>query len=279
MQQLTPAGQDIVNDVAQRYNLSHDAVICMLSAVNNGGGRMAQFNCPELNGSGQWMQGGMTMVGDMFNYGLKNTVNNLCDEFSNALGNMQIFPVVSAGSNNSSQWWPVNLGRPFSSGAQNNIRYAVFPNRLAIQLNEQVTVYDTLDNNIGGVSQQQSSNTSLTFNSQYGTIVVNTLPIISGSGILAQKEINFVQPAPVLNKFDQSHNGNGGKANNNVTNNGIKNIGTPVPVYNSIGDSFKDPSSAGRIISLIEKLAKLHEACVLTDEEFNTKKIELLNRI
>lgn len=34
MQQLTPAGQDIVNDVAQRYNLSHDAVICMLSAVN-----------------------------------------------------------------------------------------------------------------------------------------------------------------------------------------------------------------------------------------------------
>ena len=113
MQLLTPAGQNIVNEIAQRYNLSQDAVICMLSAVNNGGRSMAQFNCPELGGSGQWMQGGMTMVGDMFNYGLKNTVNNLCDELSNALGHTQMFPVVPAGTKNSNQWWPLDLGSPF----------------------------------------------------------------------------------------------------------------------------------------------------------------------
>jgi hypothetical protein len=48
--------------------------------VAAGGGTLAQFNCnhPELGGNGQWMSGGMTMVGDMFNYGLKATVSGLC---------------------------------------------------------------------------------------------------------------------------------------------------------------------------------------------------------
>jgi hypothetical protein len=48
------------------YNLSTDAVLHMLVSVNNGGCTMAQFNCPELGGGGQWMSGGMTMVGDIF---------------------------------------------------------------------------------------------------------------------------------------------------------------------------------------------------------------------
>jgi len=162
MQQLTQAGQNIVNDLANRYNLSTDTIIYMISSVSNGGGTMAQFNSPELGGSGQWMQGGMTMVGDMFNYGLKSTVDNLCSEISNALATTQIFPVIPAGTKGSNQWWPTELGSPFSSGGQNNIRYAVFPNRLAVETNGDVTVYDTLDNNIGGVSQQQGGDTSLT---------------------------------------------------------------------------------------------------------------------
>ncbi|MBU4110633.1 SHOCT domain-containing protein, partial [bacterium] len=161
-QQLTPAGENIVNDLSRRYNLSHDAVIHMIGAVNNGGGSMAQFNCPELGGSGQWMRGGMTMVGDMFNNGLKNTVNNLCAEISNILQTTQIFPVIPAGTKGSAQWWPAELGSPFSSGSQNNTRYAVFANRLAVEINGEVTVYDTLDNNIGGVSQQQGGDNSLT---------------------------------------------------------------------------------------------------------------------
>ena len=286
MQQLlTPAGLNIVNDLAQRYNLSQDAVICMLSAVNRGGGRMAQFNCPELGGSGQWMQGGMTMVGDMFNYGLKNTVNNLCAELSNALTNTQMFPVIPAGSKNSNQWWPADLGSPSSSGAQNNIRYAVFPNRLAIELNGQVTVYDTLDNNIGGVSQQQGGDTSLTFSSQYGTIAVNTLPIISGPGVPAQKQTNFAQPAPANNQFTQPvnvttdkgnvDNGNAGNLNNNTN----MNSNAPAPNTNNVNSSFADQSSTDAIIALIEKITKLHESGALTDDEYNSKKSELLSRI
>ena len=200
----------------------------------------------------------------------KNTVNNLCAELSNALASTQMFPVVPAGSKNSNQWWPVYLGSPFSSGAQNNIRYAVFPNRLAIQLNGHVTVYDTLDNNIGGVSQQQGGDISLTFSSQYGTIAVNTLPIISGPGVPAQKQTNFAQPAPVSNQFDQP---------NNVTNNEINNTDTPSPISNSVNESFVDQSSTDDIITLIENIAKLRAAGVLTDEELNTKKNALLNRI
>ena len=46
---------------------------------------MAQFTHPELGGSGQWMQGGMTMVGDMFNNALKAQVDGLCAELSRFL--------------------------------------------------------------------------------------------------------------------------------------------------------------------------------------------------
>ena len=122
MQNLTPEGQQLVTTMSQRYNLSHDAIVHMLIAVSNGGGSMAQFNCPELGGGGQWMRGGMTMVGDMFNYGLKNTVDNLCNDLSNALASTQVFPIIPAGTPGSNQWWPQDLGVPFSSGAQNDIK-------------------------------------------------------------------------------------------------------------------------------------------------------------
>ncbi|HEY6527606.1 MAG TPA: SHOCT domain-containing protein [Cellvibrionaceae bacterium] len=190
MQQLTPAGQNLVNSLSQRYNLSVDAVIHMLVAVNNGGGTMAQFYCQELGGGGQWMQGGMTMVGDMFNTGLKSTVDNLCNDLSNALATTQIFPVIPAGTAGSNNWWPTGLGVPFSSGAQNNSRYALFPQRLAVENNGQVTVYDTLDHSISGVSQQQGSNSSLTFNSQYGTVPVSSLPVISSESSSRPEAVN-----------------------------------------------------------------------------------------
>lgn len=250
MQQLTQEGENLVNNLSSRYNLSRETVIYMIGAVNNGGGSMAQFNSPELGGSGQWMRGGMTMVGDMFNNGLKNTVNNLCSEISTALANTIIFPMAPAGTPASNQWWPTNLGTPFSSGGQNNIRYAVFPNRLAVEINGEVTVYDTLDNNIGGVSQQQGGNTSLTFSSQYGTIAVSSLPIVSGSG--------EAQPAPQTNFVEP------------VINNRSSNI-NEMPSSNT--------TSSDTIMELIEKLAKLYNAGVLTQSEYSTKKSELLSRL
>lgn len=263
MQKLTQEGQNLVNDLSNRYNLSTDAVIHMIVAVNNGGGTMAQFNSPELGGGGQWMQGGMTMVGDMFNNGLKNTVDNLCSEISNALRSMTIFPVIPAGTKGSNQWWPTNLGSPFSSGAQNNIRYAVFPNRLAIELNGEVTVYDTLDNNIGGVSQQQGGDTSLTFSSQYGTIAVSSLPIVSGNGIAPQT--NFAQPT-------QNNFSNPMQANQELQE--PQEIKAPQETMN-----LNQNQSSDTIIDLIQKLAQLHDAGALSNDEFNSKKSELLSRL
>ncbi|MCW8821588.1 MAG: SHOCT domain-containing protein [Sulfurovum sp.] len=264
MQKLTPEGQNLVNDLANRYNLSTETVIYMIGAVNNGGGTMAQFNSPELGGSGQWMRGGMTMVGDMFNHGLKNTVDNLCSEISNALATMTIFPIAPSGTRESNQWWPtnLNLGVPNSSGGQNNIRYAVFPHRLAVELNGQVTVYDTLDNNISGVSQQQGGDTSLTFSSQYGTISVSTLPIVYGPGNLP--------PAPQSNFAEPTQN----------------NFSNPAPLAQETNTYQTEPKmninqneSANSIIGLIEKLSQLRDAGALTDDEFNAKKAELLSRL
>lgn len=268
MQTLSPAGQNAVSDLSYRYNLSPAAVEHMLIAVNNGAGSMAQFNCPELGGSGQWMRGGMIMVGDMFNYGLKSTVDNLCNELSNLLASTQVFPVVPAGTPGSNQWWPMDLGAPFSSGGQNNTRYAVFAGRLAVEVNGQVTVYDTLDHQIGGVSQQQGGDSSLTFSSQYGTISVNSLPVISGVGSAPPPQNNnFLAPEPM----PQEPPAPAAYQDNNAV--------SQAPTANPSVDNSAAPADSAQLLALIEKLAQLHGAGVLSDDEFNRKKQELLARL
>lgn len=268
MQKLTDIGQNLVSNIASRYGLSQDAVIHMMVSVNNGGGTMAQFNCPELGGSGQWMRGGMTMVGDMFNNGLKATVDNLCNELANVLANNQVFPVVPAGTPGSNQWWPTNLGSPFSSGGQNNIRYAVFPNRLAVELYGQVSVYDTLNHNIGGVSQQQGGDTSLTFSSQFGTISVSSLPLISGPGMAPAPQTNFA--ASNTNNHSNSSNTNSASSESHSNTNAQA---SSVPLSNG---QQMDVNTA---LEYIGKLAQLRDSGALTDEEFNAKKTELLQRV
>lgn len=252
MQQLTPVGQNIINDISNRYNLSFDSAVNMLAAVNQGGGSMAQFSCPEL-GSGQWMSGGMTMVSDMFNHGLKNTVNNLCGELSNALANNQMFPPAQNGGSGGNNWWPGDFGSPSSSGSQNNVRYAFFPQaqRLAVERNGEVTVFDTLNHNISGVSQQQGGNTSLTFSSQFGTISTLNLPMISGPGLLPS-----TPPAPTNFAEPQNY--------------------PPTP---SPQPSQAPQQGSSEIMDLLGNLGKLRDSGILTDQEFNNKKVELLNRL
>ena len=65
---LTPTGEAAVAELAERYRVSDGAVRALLDAVIRGGGAMAQFSHPDLGGSGQWMRGGMTMVGDERTY-------------------------------------------------------------------------------------------------------------------------------------------------------------------------------------------------------------------
>src|SRR5882672_12206737 len=121
MQELTDDGYRAVQNLAQRYGVSTDAVKTLLFAVSAGGGTMAQFYHPELGGGGQWMRGGMTMVGDMFNGGLQATVSGLCSELSSLLNDQQVFAPVPQSSSGDfmapgNDWWPADLGHPSSSG-------------------------------------------------------------------------------------------------------------------------------------------------------------------
>ena len=267
MQQFTPQGQQFIQDLSQRYGVSNDAVITMLYAVMNGNGSMAQFSHSELGGSGQWMQGGMTMVGDMFNYNLKAKVDGLCTEIARQLMNqpdtlqppvahqapfqssantvgISLFSSPSAAG----QWWPADLGAPSSSGGQNNVRYAVFPaaRRLAVDLGGQTTIYDTQDHQIGGVSQQQGGNDSMTFSSQYGTVDVLALPVVSLNGY----------PPPQPNFYS-----------------------APAAQYPEPQTLAPFDASPSDVFAKIERLADLWQRGVLTEQEFTAKKTELLGQI
>lgn len=272
MSALSDHGLSVQSRLSQAYGLSPDAVQAMMDAVSRGGGAQAQFNIPELGGMGQWQAGGMTMVGDMFNTGLQNTVNNLCSEIANAYYQGAFYKPVqpqggwqgqggasmtmSGGSFGS--WWPSELGNPASQGSQNNLSYAIFPDqrRLAINLNGQVTVYDTGDHLIGGVGQQQAGDASWTFTSQYGTVYLNQLPVTYGQHPWGTPEPSYVQPEPA-----------------------------PMPQPEPMPDPVPQqaaPQGGGnsdQVFAALEKLGNLRDMGVLSDDEFATKKAELLARL
>jgi hypothetical protein len=278
MQDFTPEGQRILEEVANRHGVSLDAVATLCRALAAGNGFQAQFNHPELGGMGQWSQGGMIMVGDMFNQSLKYRVDSLCNELANLLraqpmfgpspgsfqsqsqggGGVSLFVPGSASS--ASPWWPADLGHPASAGAQNDLRYACFPGarRLAIRQGGRVSVYDTGDHNITGFSQQQGGDQSLTFNSQFGLVRVADLPLVSPIAAPAQETpaVVFVEPPLAAQP-----------------------IFAPAQAAVSPPEAAKPASATQDVIATIERLAGLREKNILTEEEFAAKKSELLSRL
>lgn len=281
MNQLTPEGSSIINQLAQRYHFSFDAVFSLLQSVINGNGSMAQFNHPEFGGSGQWMRGGMIMVGDMFNNQLKNSIAGLCQELSDLVASQTnllqtgSFQSQSQGSQQqsnysggqhqqnssgpsgpvslfvppsntqSANWWPAGLQFPTSTGAQNNVRYAYFAtiHRLAIEANGHVTLYDTLDHQISGFSQQQSVGGSLSFTSQYGLVDVNSLPVVSVDNVPREAKSTSDQQQPAA------------------------------PNKPAASREEED------IFVIIEKLTDLKNKGILTEDEYKAKKADLLGRL
>ena len=276
MARWTEQGEKLVNDVANRYGASIDAVSMMLDSVLRGNGTMAQFNIYELGGSGQWMRGGMTMVGDMFNYQLKSKVDGICGDLSSAIvdQNMQVVPPPPAGSRNSSQWWPSDLGPPNTSGSQNQYRYAYFAgmHRLAISDGQSVTVYDTLDHNIGGVSQQQGGVAGVGFTSQYGNVDLRTLPLVSGTPVGApiQTPIAIQEPIQVQAPI--------APVSTNVQSEPMQTTANSAS-SSAVTQTGQNAPSNEDLFSMIERLAKLRDAGALTEDEFVAKKTELLARL
>lgn len=128
MDTLTDSGRQVVNALAQQHGFSPDAVTHLLLAVAAGGGTMAQFSHPEFGGSGQWMRGGMIMLGDMFNHALKGRVDALCLALGDRLAASPDGLIArTASAMTPVAWWPPELGQPAASGAQNTLRYAWFP--------------------------------------------------------------------------------------------------------------------------------------------------------
>ncbi|MDT8854411.1 hypothetical protein RNZ50_05075 [Paracoccaceae bacterium Fryx2] len=196
MNRLTPEGTRIVSDIARRNGVSDEAVRTVLVALSGGQGRQAQFSHPELGGMGQWSSGGMVMIGDMFNNQLKARVDAICTELASAMADADLFAAAAgrpedesgrAGGEPSGKAdadrlaWPTDLGSPSSTGSQNDMRYAVFPDsrRLAVEKAGRLDVYDTGEHRISGVSQQQGSDQSLTFVSQNGLVRVADLRKVS----------------------------------------------------------------------------------------------------
>jgi hypothetical protein len=274
MARWTEQGERLVNEVANRYGASYEAVSLMLDSILRGNGTMAQFNIYELGGSGQWMRGGMTMVGDMFNYQLKGKVDGICSDLSSAIvdQNMQVVPPPPprpAGSNSTGQgqgnwsnWWGADLGIPNTSGSQNQYRYAYFAGsrRLAISDGQNVTIYDTLDHNIGGVSQQQGGVAGVGFTSQYGNVDLRTLPLVSGPALGVQNQPSVVNAAAVEVQTTAYQP-------------------APVQVQSTNFSNQNLPSSSDDIFAMIERLAKLRDAGAINDDEFTSKKTELLGRL
>ena len=275
MLDLTPDGLRMVSDIAQRHGVSVDAAIAVLGALAQGQGAQAQFNHPDLGGMGQWSQGGMIMVGDMFNQGLRYRVDALCNELAGLLRNQ---PLVNAGaasfqsqsqnggdvslfvsgSSGGASGWPSELGAPASVGAQNDLRYAYFPEprRLAIQQGGRLRVYDSGEHRISGFSQQQSGDQSLTFTSQFGVVRVADLPLVS-----PREEPSPPPPPPVVADPPRASPPH-----------------AAVFAAPPVAPAAPSPAT-GDILTPIERLAELRQKNILTEEEFSAKKAELLSRL
>ena len=259
MQDITPEARNRVQGIAIRNGVSLDAAMTVLRALIVGGGGMVQFTHPELGGMGQWSRGGMVMVSDMFNQALKHRVDALCTELATLLSQnasstsaraSETAPWTMPGSMPMSglsggSWWPADLGSPSSSGAQNEMRYAYFPTsrRLVVQQNGQLALYDTGSHQISGVSQQQRGSQFLAFSSDLGVVRLEDLQRVE-TAARSTDEAAALEPAVV-----------------------------PVPLQPVA------PPESGDPLALIERIAELHRRGVLTEEEFTTKKAELLRRL
>lgn len=249
---LTTETRDRLAGIAQAHGFSPQTAEGMLEALRRGGGAQAQFDLPEAGGMGQWSSGGMLMIGRMFDSGLKARVQALIADLR---------PVVQSlpqdRGDGGDDGWPADLGTPGASGAQGDMRYAVFPDtrRLAIRQRGRLSVYDTGDHRIGGVSQQQGGDSSLTFASQHGPVALDRLTAVP----LRDKEGDkTAAPAAESDAAPPA----------------------PSPADPSPAAPPPPPSRSddGAIPAKIEQLHDLFTRNILTREEYEAKKADLLSR-
>ena len=253
MPELSAEGHRIVADVAARHGVGTATVRALLTALAAGGGSQAQFDIAELGGMGQWSRGGMVMVGDMFNNALKARVDALCTELSSLLATTGAFVASQTqtqgqagaaslfvpGSGGVGPWWPAELGGPASTGAQNDMRYAFFPAARRLAID------------LGGrVTVYDTGDHQLTGFSQQQS-GDRSLTFTSQHGRVRIADL------PVIS---------GG--------------GVPAPPAARPPAAPPPPSpAADDVFGKIERLADLRTKGIITEQEFEAKKSELMSRL
>jgi hypothetical protein len=289
MQTLSDEGREIARRAAERHGVSEGAAAEMLRALAAGYGSQAQFNHPDLGGMGQWSRGGMLMIGDMFNNGLKARVDALANDLSAEMGQVNVLRRPEGDTFSSGTGWPAEFGSPSSSGSQNDMRYAFFPGsrRLAIVRGGVTEVYDSGDHMISGVGQQQGGDQSITFSTSHGPVGLSDLRRIDGPG---QDRTQAEQPqaeqpdaAPRAPEAPAATTSPEPEA-------------TPTPpaaaperdapfVAPSAPPESPKPSAPAsgsghqEIFDALERLSDLKGRGILTEEEFAAKKKDLLARL
>ena len=249
---LTEEGHAEVEALALRHGVAPEAVLVLLRALERGGGDQAQFSHPDLGGMGQWSRRGMIMVGDMFNDALKARVDGLCRDTAALLGRAGLRRPEHRDTAGGGSWWPAGCGRPSATGAQNDMRYACFPEtrRLAIGRGDRIELYDTGEHRIHGVSQRQGHGTDLRFTSQLGSVALHDLERI-GADAEPREAASRRVPRDVATSDPSPH----------------------------AERSASPPRSGADVLDTIERLHALQRKGVISEAEFSEKKKELLDRI
>jgi hypothetical protein len=169
---------DPIPMIAERYQVDENHVRELYQQLARSNGTQVQFSCPELQGPIQWMPG-MVQVSNPTDHQLRSRVDGLCCELVAVLRGSDTAAPAALGSTPAAgeSWWPASFGHPTTAGAQNGIRYAYFPDkqRLLVQQGARIDAYDTAGVQISGAAQQQGHTSTLTFASDRGTISTKEL--------------------------------------------------------------------------------------------------------
>ena len=176
--------KDVLPEIAQRYHVPESVVRELYRQLQANGGTQCQFDCPELEGQIQWMPG-YVMVSHPTDKALKARVDGLCCELAAVLsGSDTAAPAALSRDweheSTGESWWPGTFGHPATSGEQNGVRYAYFPQqrRLLVQQGARIDAYETGSHHITGVAQQQAQTSSLSFQTDQGAIPLGQLKCV-----------------------------------------------------------------------------------------------------
>ncbi|MES1923996.1 SHOCT domain-containing protein [Salinisphaera sp. T31B1] len=271
MSRLPAEAQPHIETLAQRHGFSEDAITRLLAAVAEGQGRMAEFDHPEFGGPAMWMTGGMLMLTDSGNHALKAQVDAACNDVAALLARepwlraATIAPAARAGQHQyqsqrsgvpaytgergvaaaGDRHWPADLGTPSVTGSQNGLHYAWFSQtcRLAVEDEQGLRLFDTGEYRVTGAAQQQSDGQGrFTLTTQYGPLNLAELP---------QVGVASAGPSGATER--------------------------PAEPTSEPGDARRSGDEA--IFAAIERLGELKERGLLSIEEFDAKKAELLARL